>query len=151
MKRLLIATDGSDAAHAAVEEGLALAHELDARVLFVHVKPRPSSIFGEPLYQRRLTAHGAEARAAIGEAMEAAERWGVESDWEILEGEPSVEIVAFADEHDADLIVIGSRGRGAVAGTLLGSVSQAVVHDADRPVLVARARTPAHGLQLVPN
>ena len=149
MKRLLIATDGSDAAHAAVEEGLALAHELEARVLFVYVKPRPSSMLGEPFYQRKLTQNGAEARAAIDEAMTAADHWGVESDWEILEGEPSVEIVAFADERDADLIVVGSRGRGAVAGTLLGSVSQSVVHDADRPVLVARARARTPAIQLV--
>lgn len=150
MKRLLIATDGSDAAHGAVEEGLALAHDLDARVLFVYVKPRPSGVLGEPFYQRRLTQSAAEARSAIDEAMEAAERWRVESDWDILEGAPAVEIVAYADEHDADLIVLGSRGRGAVTGTVLGSVSQAVVHDADRPVLVARAPSRSGRLQLIP-
>jgi nucleotide-binding universal stress UspA family protein len=150
MKRLLIATDGSDAARAAVEEGLALAHELDARVLFVYVRPRPSGVLGEPFYQRRLTQSAAEARSAIAEATHAAERWDVESDWDILEGEPAVEIVAYADEHDADLIVVGSRGRGAVAGTLLGSVSRAVVHDAGRPVLVARDRARVRRLQLIP-
>ena len=150
MKRLLIATDGSAAGRAAVEEGLELARELDARVLFVYVKPRPSGLLGEPFYQRRLTHEAADARAAINEAMREAEEREVESDWEILEGEPAVEIIAFATERDADLIVVGSRGLGAVGGTLLGSVSRAVVHDADRPVLVARARSRKHRLQLVP-
>lgn len=150
MKRLLIATDGSAAGRAAVEEGLELASELDARVLFVHVKPRPSGLLGEPFYQRRLTREGVDARAAIDEAMREAEEWDVESDWEILEGNPAVEIIALATERDADLIVVGSRGRGAVGGALLGSVSRAVVHDADRPVLVARTRTRKRRLQLVP-
>ena len=141
MKRLLIATDGSPAAQIAVEDGVELARDLDARVLFVYVKPRPSGLLGEPFYQRRLTREAAEARAALATAMDAAEKLGVEGDWEILEGEPAVEIMAIAAERDADLIVVGSRGFGAIAGTLLGSVSRAVVHDADRPVLVARQRT----------
>ena len=82
--------------------------------------------------------------------MRAAQAWEVESDWEILEGEAAVEIVAFAAERDADLIVVGSRGHGTLGGALLGSVSSAVLHDADRPVLVARVRSPKHRLQLVP-
>ena len=60
---------------------------------------------------------------------------------EVLAGDPADEIVAYADNHDVDLIVVGSRGRGTVASTLLGSVSHAVLHEARRPVLVVRGAT----------
>jgi Universal stress protein family len=56
-------------------------------------------------------------------------------------GIPADEIVAYADNHDVDLTVVGSRGRGAVASALLGSVSQAVLHESRRPVLVVRGTT----------
>jgi nucleotide-binding universal stress UspA family protein len=134
MKRLLIATDGSSASRVAVEEGIELARELGARVLFVCVEP----------------AHAApQARRAVEAATEEALARGVDADWEILYGEPAHAILGLARERSADLIVVGSRGRGAPAGTLLGSVSQAIVCEADRPILVARARARARRLELV--
>lgn len=143
MKRLLIATDGSRASNAAVKEGVELARELGARVLFVFVKSWPSGLLGEPFYQRKLSDEAAEARAAVEHAMAIAEEHSVDADWEVLQGDPALEIARLAGERDADLIVVGSRGLGAVAGTLLGSVSRAIVHDADRPVLVARPQARA--------
>lgn len=56
----------------------------------------------------------------------------------LLRGDPVDEIVAYADSHDADLIVVGSRGHGAIAGALLGSVSRGVLAESKRPVLVVR-------------
>jgi nucleotide-binding universal stress UspA family protein len=53
-------------------------------------------------------------------------------------GDPREALLEVARSENADLIVVGSRGLGAVAGALLGSVSSKVVHHADRPVLVAR-------------
>ena len=77
-------------------------------------------------------------RAPLSEAVELAARRGIETKTELLVGNPADEIVAFADTIDADLIVVGSRGQGAIASVLLGSVSRAVLHESRRPVLVVR-------------
>ena len=63
---------------------------------------------------------------------------GVTADWVVLRGRPAEAITDLAQREGADLIVVGSRGLGAVEGALLGSVSDGVVDRATCPVLVAR-------------
>lgn len=53
-------------------------------------------------------------------------------------GQAAREIIDDAREHQADVIVMGSRGRGDLTGLLLGSTAHKVIHLADRPVLVVR-------------
>jgi nucleotide-binding universal stress UspA family protein len=129
MKRFLIATDGSPSADEAVELGLGLAVEQEAEVRFVRVVPSPP-----------LASDSEPLDAALARARDL----GVGAEKMVLVGDPVDEIVADADSQNVDLIVVGSRGRGAVAGALLGSVSIGVLHEAMRPVLVARGvRQPA--------
>jgi nucleotide-binding universal stress UspA family protein len=77
-------------------------------------------------------------REPLVEAREIAVAKGIRGRTELLVGDPVDEVVAFADSIDADLIVVGSRGHGAIASTLLGSVSRGVLHESRRPVLVVR-------------
>ena len=141
MKRILIATDGSESAHQALEFGLELAEEQGAMPIVVHVAPAveilPYASFAAPA---PTVPHELDAndRTPLNEAAELAARRGLEIKTELLLGNPADEIVAFADTIEADLIVVGSRGHGAIASVLLGSVSRAVLHESRRPVLVVR-------------
>jgi nucleotide-binding universal stress UspA family protein len=135
---IVIGTDGSAGAALAVEQGVWLAKMLGAQAIFVAVARTPSLVLGEPYYQRALTADLAKARAAIADAVLFAEERRVPYETEIVQGSPAEKILEVAQTRGAGLIVVGCRGRGAVTGAVLGSVSSDVVHQADRPVLVAR-------------
>ena len=142
MNKILVATDGSDSAAEAMEFGIELAAEHEAELILVHVVPAldvvPTSGFGigaafphEPSREDRQLLEDAAARA---------EEHDVVATTVLLTGDTVDEIVTYADSHDVDLTVVGSRGRGSIATALLGSVSRGVLAESKRPVLVVRGR-----------
>ena len=148
-KRIVIATDGSVGAGVAVEQGVWLAKMLGAKAIFVSVVHTPLPVLGDPYYQRALSADLARCRKAIDAAVLAARERALPHETEILEGSAADAILELARARDASLIVVGSRGRGGIAGAVLGSVSDSLGRRADRPVLVARpgASAPAGRLR----
>ena len=141
MERILIATDGSPAAQHAVDVGLELAQHEDADVAFVHVVPltQLSSMNGFGLVGHVPYEPTPSDAAMLEQAVGAANRAEVPVISKLLRGDAVHEILAYADLLDVDLIVVGSRGHGAVASALLGSVSRGILSRAKRPVLVVRA------------
>jgi nucleotide-binding universal stress UspA family protein len=141
MKTILIATDGSEAARAAVHAGLDLAEDEGAEAVFVHV----ASILD---FAARLDEKGrippdraprAEDDPVLREAMELANSRGVIARPELLIGYPPKQILRLAADVGAGLIIVGSRGLGRFKSAVLGSTSREVLSHADRPVLVVRA------------
>jgi nucleotide-binding universal stress UspA family protein len=145
MKRILIAVDGSPPSNAAVELALELARTQGGHAIIAHVAPELDTM---PLAGTGITGalqhrvSDADRRPLV-EAAARAEEHGVLTRSELLQGSAAHEIVRLADAVDADVIVMGSRGRGAVAGVLLGSVSQAVLHGTKRSVLIVRSGRPS--------
>jgi nucleotide-binding universal stress UspA family protein len=141
MKQIVIATDGSQAAKPALHEGFQIAAATGAKASVVHVPHHPSTILGTPYYDDAVGQASLDAEAVMLDARLTASRYDVDAEYEVIGGDPAAAIVDFARARDADMIVIGSRGLGAITGTVLGSVSRAVARQADRPVLIAKAKT----------
>jgi nucleotide-binding universal stress UspA family protein len=142
MDKIVIATDGSAASAEALEFGLEIAADEDATALLVHVAPLLDVLSGggfpaSPSVPHEITEAD---HAPLRQAEQVAKEAGVRATTELLVGDPAREIAAYADSQDADMIVVGSRGHGAIASVLLGSVSRGVLRDTKRPVLVVRGR-----------
>ena len=142
MKRILVATDGSPSSIEAVAFGVELAAEHRAELVLVHVVPTldvvPAAGFGAigGAFPHPVSEHDC---TLLDEAAAVAAEHDVLSTTTLLRGNTVDEIVAYADSHDVDLLVVGSRGHGTIASTLLGSVSRGVLGESKRPVLIVRA------------
>ncbi|HEX9351827.1 MAG TPA: universal stress protein [Gaiellaceae bacterium] len=142
LKQILIATDGSASAQEAVEFGLELAAEQHAVPVFIHVAPVidtlpvPGFGIGGPAAMPHVLSE--QDWSSLETAIELAAENGLEAKTELAVGDPVKEIVRYANVIDADLIVVGSHGYGAIVGALLGSVSLGLLHEAQRPVMVVR-------------
>jgi nucleotide-binding universal stress UspA family protein len=134
---VVVAVDDSDAAEAAVRDGVRLAGELAAPIVFVYVRRGPSPALGKPYYQRRLDAEMRIGDRAIAAGLAAARRARVPATGEQLHGTPARRLEEFARLRDAQLIVVGARRRW-----LARSVSRALIRRGQRPVLVARRTSP---------
>lgn len=136
MQRIVVGVDGSDTARSALRWALDEARVRQAEVDVVHTWHVPYT--GAYPYATSILDPGefeGEARRLLDETVEGADVTGVPSVQRILApGQAAHNLVAAA--KGADLLVVGSRGRGGFAGLLLGSVSQQVVHHAPCPVVV---------------
>ena len=133
---VVVGYDGSPAARDALAYAGRRASD-GGQVVAVHAFHPTPDWLGSPYYQRALDAHRAQGRDLL-RSLEEQDDTGGQLTTSLLEGPPARAIVAAADARDADEIVVGSRGFGAVRG-VLGSVSHAVLHEADRPVVVVPA------------
>lgn len=155
MKHILVATDFSDPAAAALREAAKLAGMCGGRITLLHV------IYAEKISETLLGLDALEylSRAADGSAFdpsqavarmhESAEKKLAEAvsalsgprpsiETVVAEGRPSLEIARYSAANDVDLIVMGTYGRNMLGKAFLGSVADHVIRQADCPVMVVR-------------
>lgn len=145
-RHLLVPTDGSELALAAVERAVAFAKALNARITFFYAQPDfPLPVYGEGALIDPTTpeqfrkAAQEEANTILNLAKEKASEAGVEADTDtVVSDAPADAIIDAAERHGCDLIFIASHGRSGIARLLLGSVTNKVLSHTKLPVLVYR-------------
>lgn len=140
---ILIATDGSDLAEKAVQQGLLLAKDMQATVTVIRATPIPRPFIGEgvavpvpPEVHEQIVRDVNEQFARIRSAASAA---GVTCETVHVDADlPWQAILDTAKSKGCDLIVMASHGRSGFAAAILGSETQNVLAKATIPVLVCR-------------
>jgi nucleotide-binding universal stress UspA family protein len=145
VKRILVATDFSPHAERALAWGAALAKRFNAElelvtsVFVVPLAAGPHTYGIPPEYLRNVRE---QADRHLDELAARFARDGIRVECTVLHEDPSSGICARAAETKADLVAIGTRGRGGLSHVLLGSVAERTARLASCPVLVVHAASP---------
>jgi len=147
ISKILVPTDGSKAAQKAARYAVDLAKQLKASIIVLSVIDKRPFI-SQTVPAAETARHAIEpiehylreaAEGYAGEIKKLCEKNGVQSKTVITTGHPVEEIVQEAEKAKAELIVMGSHGRSALAAAVLGSVAYGVIHkDTPIPVLVVK-------------
>jgi nucleotide-binding universal stress UspA family protein len=154
MKHILVATDFSDTAAAALREGAKLASLSGARLTLLHViftQRVSETLLGLDTLEhlafaadqvgdrsKALASLTEEAQHKLGEAVGTLSERPANFETKVTEGRPSNEIAAYASSHNVDLIVMGTHGRSALGKAFIGSVADHVIRMVECPVMVVR-------------
>jgi len=144
---VLLPTDGSDAAAAAVDHGVAVARAVGARVHAVGVVDA-DAVVSRPEFDpppEVVAELQARAERAVDEVTERARAAGLNAVSDVREGVPAEELLAYAESAGADLIAMGTAGATGTNRFLLGSTTERVVRNAPVPVLAVNTRDGADG------
>lgn len=138
-ENILLAVDGSEHALNAARMAASLAKVMNSQTLRIVVAYDPVPVhLGDPYMQEAINARISETDQIIQRAVQAVGTVPAEVHTDMIEGDPAEMIIEVAKTRDSDVIIMGSRGLGKLAGLLLGSTSQKVVSYAPCPVLIVR-------------
>ena len=137
MKKILAAVDGSKPSMHAARLGLEIAQGMGAELTLIYSVP-PVAMPGEVPFTVVNDVVKAEVARGNEIVNEAVRDLGGRLKGMVVEGPPAERIAELAEADGYDLVVVGSRGRNAVARLFLGSVADRLVHICKKPVLVSR-------------
>lgn len=145
IKRILQPTDFSECSAQATQYAFHLAAQLGAQLHLLHVIEDlravvPDYYYGAVVWpQDLLEQMEAGAQRSLEKLVEAHGDTAQPAVLAVRQGTPFRTIVKYAEEHDVDLVVIGSHGRSGLGRMVMGSVAERVVRHAPCPVLTVRA------------
>ena len=130
---ILVPTDGSQGANAALEHGLEIASKWDATLHTLYVVDTRLARSGPLLETLR-----DEGRGAVRNVEVTGTQAGLTVVTEIVEGNPHEEILDYVSEHGIDMVIMGTHGRTGLDRVVMGSVAERVVRRSPVPVLTVR-------------
>ncbi len=136
-EKILFPTDFSTSSDAGLEFASALARDLGAKMIIVHVE-EPPVVYGTGEMYYGIPNPDSEALMDMLEAVKPTDP-SVPYEHRLVTGDPATEIVRLAEDNDVDMIVMGTHGRTGLRRILMGSVAEAVVRRAACPVLTFKA------------
>ena len=135
-RNIVLAFDGSEYSHKALRCAKSLSERFEANLWLVHVFSTPPDLLGYDDYEKLYAKRKSAAQTVLDDARQKLGSTSFTVQDELKEGPESESILKVAEDREADLIVMGTRGFGAVKGFLVGSVSRKVIHYAACPVMV---------------
>jgi nucleotide-binding universal stress UspA family protein len=135
---ILLAVDGSEHSLRAAKTASDLIRVMKAKTLLVVIYDPVPPYLGEPNLSQAIAARVKESQDVLDEATNTVGEIPAEIHTEMIEGQIAEKIIEVASTRNSDMVIMGSRGRGGLAGALLGSNSQKVVSHATCPVLIVR-------------
>lgn len=142
MYKILVPVDGSDNALRAVQYAVRAAKDLKSasiHLLTVHTEPVVQGAITVYLDRDKLKeVYREQGEALLKRAAEAVAASGVSCTQEMVFGDVAPSIAQRADELGSDVIVMGTRGLGALGSLVLGSIAMKVVHLTQRPVTLVK-------------
>lgn len=135
---IVIGVDGSENSLRALKYAQQIAEKFQAKLIIVHAYPRTSDLHDFEGYEMLVARRISDGRKIIDEAHELLSDTALEIEEELLEEPADDAILSATAIHQAELIVLGTRGMGAIKSVLFGSIATKVTHKAECPVLVVR-------------
>ena len=136
--KVVLAVDGSQESEAAASTTVELVKSTGTELHVIHAGPTASESPYPSSYRAESAESFFERKFLEDKVQQLKEETGSEVHAHFTLGKPEKKIVEFAEEVEADLIILGSRGHGGVKRALMGSVSDAVVRHAHCPIMVVR-------------
>ena len=137
-KKIVCAMDGSERSMQALKQANNLANQYGSKLIVVHAYPHTSDLHDFEGYHKLLATRKSVGEKVLALARQMIGKAEFEMEEELLEGPAADAILTVANTRSADLIVMGTRGMGAIKGVLFGSVATKVSHHANCSVLVVR-------------
>jgi nucleotide-binding universal stress UspA family protein len=137
-KTIIAAVDGSERSWQALKCAQSLAVKYAAKLILVHAYPHTSDLHDFEGYEKLLAQRKGAGEQILKTGRQIIEGKGLEWEFDLLEGPAADAILSVAEVRNADLIVMGTRGMGAIKGLLFGSIATKVSHYAVCSVLVVR-------------